>query len=59
MKCDDKLDTKTTWDWVVLQGVTWREHGKRVTSFRKYLPSSYERPPRNPAEKINSGYKAT
>ncbi|KAH9846253.1 hypothetical protein C2E23DRAFT_744440, partial [Lenzites betulinus] len=23
-----------------------------------YLPSSFERPPRNPAEKISSGYKA-
>ncbi|EDR01214.1 uncharacterized protein LACBIDRAFT_312312 [Laccaria bicolor S238N-H82] len=24
-----------------------------------YFPSSFHRPPRNPAEKINSGYKAT
>lgn len=59
MKCDSQLDNKSTWDWVVLQGAPWREHGKRVASFRKYLPSSYERPPRNPAEKLNSGYKAT
>ncbi|KAJ3917339.1 hypothetical protein F5877DRAFT_91280 [Lentinula edodes] len=37
---------------------TWEEHGKLVANARKYFPSSFHRPPRNPAEKIHSGFKA-
>lgn len=59
MKCEVE-DDKDTWDWMVLRpGTDWKEHGAKVASHRKYLPSSYERPPRNPSEKLNSGYKAT
>ncbi|KAF8350962.1 hypothetical protein F5887DRAFT_189133 [Amanita rubescens] len=36
----------------------WKAHGKLVESMRPYLPTSFGRPPRNPALKINSGYKA-
>jgi hypothetical protein len=54
----DKDDNWRTWDWAVLQGETWRTHGKAVASMTPYLPGSFDRPPRNPAEKINSGYKA-
>lgn len=52
-------DDKTSWNWAVLTGDTWLEHGKKVESLRPYLPSSYEQPPRNPVTKINSGYKAS
>ncbi|KAJ3575566.1 hypothetical protein NP233_g1017 [Leucocoprinus birnbaumii] len=52
-------DDVNTWDWATLVGDAWTTHGKQVAAFRKFLPSSYERPPRNPAEKINSGYKAS
>jgi hypothetical protein len=54
----DETDNKNTWDWVVLKGVVWKAHGKRVADATSYLPGSFDRPPRNPAEKISSGYKA-
>ncbi|KAF8897774.1 hypothetical protein BD779DRAFT_1667695 [Infundibulicybe gibba] len=51
-------DDKATWDWAVLRGDVWRAHGKTVANATPYLPGSFDRPPRNPAEKISSGYKA-
>ncbi|KAL6305589.1 hypothetical protein BKA93DRAFT_730891 [Sparassis latifolia] len=54
----DKLDDKATWDWVVLIEETWSIHGETVANSRPYLPGCFDRPPRNPAEKISSGYKA-
>ena len=51
-------DTKSSWDWAVLQGNVWKAHGKVVTDATPYLPGSFDRPPHNPAEKITSGYKA-
>ena len=57
-KCET-TDNKATWDWVVLTGHAWQNHGKLVTAATKYFPSSFHRPPRNPAEKISSGYKAS
>ena len=54
----DKKDDKSTWDWAVLQGPVWEKHGKDVAACTPYLPGSFDRPPRNPAEKISSGYKA-
>ncbi|KAI0637322.1 hypothetical protein C8Q77DRAFT_1050913 [Trametes polyzona] len=58
MPCDAS-DDHATWDWAILadRGV-WRNHGERVANFTRYLPGSFDRPPRNPAEKISSGYKA-
>jgi hypothetical protein len=58
MRCD-ATDDKSTWDWVALTGGAWTEHGKLVAEATPYFPSSFHRPPRNPAEKISSGYKAT
>ncbi|KII83655.1 hypothetical protein PLICRDRAFT_32845 [Plicaturopsis crispa FD-325 SS-3] len=59
LDCDRRLgDSKDTWDWAVLQGDTWKAHGKAVAAVTPYLPGSFDRPPRNPAEKISSGYKA-
>jgi hypothetical protein len=54
----DKNDDQSTWDWAVLQGSTWESHGREVAACTPYLPGSFDRPPRNPAEKISSGYKA-
>lgn len=42
----------------MLRGQTWIIHGSAVGHAKKYLPGSFDRPSRNPAEKINSGYKA-
>ncbi|KDQ14423.1 hypothetical protein BOTBODRAFT_110097, partial [Botryobasidium botryosum FD-172 SS1] len=57
MDCDS-TDSRATWDWAVLRGEVWITHGKAVADTKPYLPGSFDRPPRNPAEKINSGYKA-
>ncbi|KAH6896237.1 hypothetical protein BKA70DRAFT_1199047 [Coprinopsis sp. MPI-PUGE-AT-0042] len=51
-------DNKAEWDWATLTGDFWEQHGVEVGDFRQYLPSSFDRPPRNIAKKINSGYKA-
>ena len=51
-------DSKASWTWAVLQGDVWKMHGQDVANCTPYLPGSFDRPPRNPAEKINSGYKA-
>lgn len=57
MDCEPS-DDRATWDWAVLQGDVWKIHGKTVADTTPYLPGSFDRPPRNPAEKISSGYKA-
>jgi hypothetical protein len=49
---------KSTWTWVILQGDVWQQHSKAVTDTLHYLPSSFDRPPRNIAEKLTSRYKA-
>jgi len=54
----DPTDSKQTWGWIVLVGDVWKNHGRRVSHATPYLPGSFDRPPRNPAEKISSGYKA-
>ena len=56
---DRMTDSKLTWDWATLTGDTWIQHGKLVATATQYFPSSFHHPPRNPAEKISSGYKAT
>ncbi|KAI0085957.1 hypothetical protein BDY19DRAFT_895703 [Irpex rosettiformis] len=58
IKCDSS-DDKSTWEWAVLRETNaWKAHGALVAAVTPYLPGSFDRPPRNPAEKINSGYKA-
>ncbi|KAF9232038.1 hypothetical protein BU15DRAFT_90753 [Melanogaster broomeanus] len=50
IKCD-RTDDKTTWDWAIFEDADlWDEHGR-------YLPGSFDRKPRNIAEKINTQYK--
>ncbi|KAL4247499.1 hypothetical protein ABKN59_008565 [Abortiporus biennis] len=46
------------WDWAVLRGDIWEKHGRTVASLASYLPGSFYQAPRNPALKMNSGYKA-
>ena len=55
---NEKMDPITNWPWAVLQGNIWEEHRKAVAEATPYLPGSFDRPPRNIADKINSGYKA-
>lgn len=54
----DKPDSKSLWDFAVLKGSRWKKHGKLIADTKPYLPGSFDRVPRNPAKKINSGYKA-
>ena len=52
-------DDISTWDWAVLKDKKiWRAHGDSIEAATSFIPSSFGRAPRNPAEKINSGYKA-
>lgn len=51
----DRIDS---WDWRVLVGRVWEAHRKTVALATPYIPSSFGCAPQNPAEKINSGYKA-
>lgn len=54
----DRTDDRSKWTWAVLKGAVWEAHGRDVAAATPYLPGSFDRPPRNPAEKISSGYKA-
>ena len=56
----DQDDDRATWDWArnLRQPQIWKAHGKAVAAATPYLPGSFDRTPRNPAEKLNSGYKA-
>jgi hypothetical protein len=51
-------DRVELWNWRVLVGNIWQAHEKTVALATPFIPSSFGRAPRNPAEKINSGYKA-
>jgi hypothetical protein len=51
-------DNIELWNWRVLVGNVWQAHGKTVALATPFIPSSFGRVPRNPAEKINFGYKA-
>ncbi|KAF6741626.1 hypothetical protein DFP72DRAFT_244939 [Ephemerocybe angulata] len=51
-------DNAEDWDWAALTGAFWDSSGEVVEKMRRYLPGSFDRPPRNPAKKISSGYKA-
>ncbi|KAL1699540.1 hypothetical protein EV121DRAFT_284020 [Schizophyllum commune] len=44
----DKTDNRDDWPWATL----------RVVAAHPWIPGSHDRLPRNPAEKISSGYKA-
>jgi transposase InsO family protein len=54
----DRNDSRHLWDWAVLTGDSWKAHGLDVARCCPYFPGSFDCTPRNPAEKISSGYKA-
>ena len=52
-------DDISTWDWAVLKDKkVWQAHGDSIEAVTLFIPSSFGRAPRNPADKINSRYKA-
>ncbi|KAF7321196.1 hypothetical protein HMN09_00208100 [Mycena chlorophos] len=53
----DPTDDRRTWFWVTLTGDTWTSHGQWVEDLAQYLPGSFDTAPRNPAAKLNTGYK--
>ena len=53
-----KGDRGSAWAWAVLKGDVWATHGKAVANSATCFPRSFDRTPRNPAEKLSSGYKA-
>lgn len=53
-----KHNKDSDWPWAVLTGDVWVKHGKAVADAGCFLPRSFDRVPRNPQEKISSGYKA-
>ncbi|RDX43646.1 hypothetical protein OH76DRAFT_1360979 [Lentinus brumalis] len=58
LKCYEP-DSKETWDFAVFRlKDPWKKHGKLVADASRYLPGSFDRPPRDPAKKISSGFKA-
>ncbi|KAI0312257.1 hypothetical protein OF83DRAFT_1067502 [Amylostereum chailletii] len=58
LECD-KNDDRATWDWAALKDpAIWALLGAFVAAIRAYWPGSFDHIPRNPAERINSGYKA-
>ncbi|KAH9941205.1 uncharacterized protein BXZ73DRAFT_42295 [Epithele typhae] len=58
LKCYEP-DDKSQWRFSPFRDDSvWKAHGKLVGASTRYLPGSFDRPPRDPAEKISSGYKA-
>nr|VWP00054.1 Zn(2)-C6 fungal-type domain-containing protein [Ganoderma boninense] len=52
-------DDKSTWDFAIFSDPqVWKAHGHVVAEATRYLPGSFDRPPRDPSKKISSGYKA-
>ncbi|VDC03551.1 unnamed protein product [Peniophora sp. CBMAI 1063] len=60
LECDtENGDHRSLWDWMVLHNKQiWEKFGAEVAAATPYFPTSFGRAPRNPALKINSGYKA-
>ncbi|KAG1897939.1 uncharacterized protein F5891DRAFT_1191249 [Suillus fuscotomentosus] len=54
----DPDNNKSMWPLAVLMKETWKKNGSTIGDATPFLPGSFDRPPHNPAEKINSGFKA-
>lgn len=54
----EKDDPPSNWPWAVLHSETWETHGRDIAAATLFLPGSFDWPPCNIAEKINSSYKA-
>ncbi|KAG1833181.1 hypothetical protein EV424DRAFT_1312206 [Suillus variegatus] len=51
-------DDVDRWDWAILKDRdAWEAHGRLVEAAGPYLPGSFDRKPRNIAEKLNTSYK--
>ncbi|KIK29823.1 hypothetical protein PISMIDRAFT_88326 [Pisolithus microcarpus 441] len=51
-------DSKDSWDWAVLRDEEiWTMHGQAVEDAGISIPGSFDRKPRNIADKINTDYK--
>ena len=53
-------DDRETWDWAIFykDNKLWNAHGSTIPLAVPFIPSSFGRAPRDPAKKMNSGYKA-
>ena len=53
-------DNRADWDWAIFyrRPKLWTAHGETVPRSVPFIPSSFGRAPRDPAKKLNSGYKA-
>ncbi|KAG6915551.1 hypothetical protein DXG01_010986 [Tephrocybe rancida] len=52
-------DSVQTWAFAVYaDDDRWQQHGALVAAATPFLPASFDCPPRNPCEKLHSGYKA-
>jgi hypothetical protein len=53
-------DDPRNWPWAefLRDLASWRAHGAEIADARSFFPTWFERVPRNPAEKLTSGYKA-
>ena len=53
-------DDRADWDWAIFyrRPKLWTAHGETVPRSVPFIPSSFGRAPRDPAKKLNSGYKA-
>ena len=52
-------DDWSMWDWAIFyrNSAVWNAHSETVAMVVPYIPLSFGRAPRDPAKKINSGYK--
>ena len=51
-------DNLQLWTWCILVGNMWCAHRKTIAMATSFIPSCFGCTPQNPAEKINSSYKA-
>ena len=56
--CRDGDGSGGIWDWAILKGDVWKAHGGAIAAATSYFPRSFDRTPRNPVEKLSSGYKS-
>ncbi|KAL1671013.1 hypothetical protein EV122DRAFT_172760, partial [Schizophyllum commune] len=59
IECDTRTDSKAAWPFAIFQSAArWKAHGKLVEDAIPFNPGSFDRPARNIAEKLTSGYKS-
>ncbi|KAL1657483.1 hypothetical protein GGF50DRAFT_19006, partial [Schizophyllum commune] len=54
-----RTDSKSTWPFAIFLNLAdWKAHGQLVADAIPFTPGSFDRPSRNIAEKLTSGYKS-